>query len=788
MCFGLRASLFVAVSLSALVIGSPSFAEGSAAASGSGGGVQAVSYQEIETVVVTARRREENQQNVPVAITAFSGSDLEARGVQRPQDLTAAVPSMNVFGQNRDDAEITMRGQSPGTINPGQRPVAGVQTYFAEVPTLASGPGIFYDLQSVQVFKGPQGTLFGRNTTGGAVMYQPAAPVGEFEAYAKVSVGDYGMNEYEGMVNVPIDDDQLMLRVAGDINRRDGFTQSVITGERQDSVGYNAFRISLLWKPSERFSNSLIVDGRDTNDTGTSEILNQVNPNALITPILPLYLGGAKPNVNCLLNTSYNGCVATYGAPASYYTNLFAAAAAAGGYALYPNPMLQDALSAQQALGPRKDEIPILTGYKELARGLTNTTIWNIDDNLLVKNIFGYRLVNSNQTTDFGGSYLNFVNIVNGLTSEEQLTDELQFQGSSGGGFNWIAGAYYEEGKPSRTQRIPNVAFGFTATEFPDFYDTSLAGFVHAEQDLSSWLSGLKVSGGLRFTEDKRKLSEYITGANALPLTSEKGKYGALTWDATVEYRANDNVMGYITGRRGYKTGGFNLPAPTPALQTFGPEHLYDLEAGLKTDWDLDGTPLRVNVDAFHDWYGNAQLELPAVTGGTLETVTSNVGSAAISGVELEGVVIPVPDLQLSAFGSIDDTQYSAQSCKLYNACGRIPFVPEYKYGASATWQLPLSADIGQVSLEADYSWVDFVWTSDKAAPLHTYPSYGLLNLRADWKMFDWGVTASAFVTNATDDTYIQGGYPLYSGVGFDSVIYGAPRMYGFSLAYKFGD
>jgi iron complex outermembrane receptor protein len=794
-----RAFSIVAESLVALAIGSASFAQSSTTATSnpSGNGETRVAdtanVNEIETVTVTARRRAENQQNVPIAITAFSAADLAARETQRPQDLINAVPSLNVFGQNRDDAEITLRGQGPGTINPGQRPVAGAQAYFAEVPTLTTGPGIFYDLQSVQVLKGPQGTLFGRNTTGGAVLYEPAAPVDNFEASAKISAGDYGMQEYEGMVNVPVIDDQLLLRVAGDVARRDGFTQSVVTGQHQDSVDYNAYRVSLAWRPTENFENTLIYDGRNIGNSGTSEILRQVNPTAKVaelpigSPPLWLYIGGSRPGIACLLSPTA-ACQAAYGPPSSYYGNVLAAAHNAGGFSAFPNPALQNALAQQQALGIRKDTIPFQTGYKELAEGLTNTTVWNVTDDLLVKNIFGYRLVNSNQSTDFAGTSLSIVNIVGGLGSQEQLTEEMQIQDSFDSTFKWIAGAYYEEATPSRQQIIPNIAFGETATEFPSYRDDSIAGFLHVEKDLSSWFDGLKVSGGIRYTSDSRKLSESTTGANPSPLAIETGQFGALTWDATVEYHPDDNIMTYITGRRGYKTGGFNLPAPTPAQQTFGPEHLYDIEAGLKGDWNLGDIPLRTNADVFQDWYDNIQLELPAVTSGTLETVTQNAGRGTISGLEFEGTIVPVTDVQLTASGSIDDTRYSTESCNSkYRTCGEFPWVPEDKFGGTAAWQLPLPPDIGAVKLAADYSWIDKAWTSDRVAPLHNYPSYGLLNLRVDWQMFDWGVTASAFVTNATDKTYILGGYPLYSLVGFESVIYGAPRMYGFSLAYKFG-
>jgi iron complex outermembrane receptor protein len=282
------------------------------------------------------------------------------------------------------------------------------------------------------------------------------------------------------------------------------------------------------------------------------------------------------------------------------------------------------------------------------------------------------------------------------------------------------------------------------------------------------------------------------TGLQAAPFAEEKGKFDALTWDATADYHWNDQVMTYLAVRRGYKTGGFNLPAPPPPLTpTFGPEHVIDLEAGLKGDWNIGSVPLRTNVAAFHDWYDNAQVEIPVGVGG-VETVTESTGRATIYGGEFEGTVVPVDGLTLSAFASIDHARFDDKCTPALNkaetACGQFPFVPETKYGFSGQWNLPVPDHIGTVTLNADYSWIDKVLTQDKTAPLGSYPSYALVNLRVDWQMFDWGVTASAFVTNATNKTYIQGGYPLDSQVGFESVIYGAPRMFGFSLAYKFNE
>ena len=151
---------------------------------------------------MTARRREESLQDVPVAITALSTADLENKMLRQVDDLKNFVPGLHVQGLKRDDSTIYIRGQGPGSQVTGQRNFSSIATYFAEVPTTIAGPGVFFDLTNVQVLKGPQGTLFGRNTTGGAVLFEPAAPTWDNEGYAQVQFGNYSMKQFNGVLNV----------------------------------------------------------------------------------------------------------------------------------------------------------------------------------------------------------------------------------------------------------------------------------------------------------------------------------------------------------------------------------------------------------------------------------------------------------------------------------------------------------------------------------------------------------------------------------------------------------
>ena len=278
----------------------------------------------IEDIVVTARRKEESLQNVPVAITALSGEQLEQKGLRSTEDLRSFVPGMNIGGQRRDDAQFFLRGQGPGVTQTGQRNFTSVATYFAEVPTAVAGPGVFYDMASVQVLKGPQGTLFGRNTTGGAVLFEPRRPTWNNEGYVQATYGNYDFKQLEAVINVGIVPDKVALRVAGQFSRRDGFTKSVNTGQKLDGRKYDAVRGSLLVAPADGIESLTIVDYRDKDNSGTSSILRALNLSAplgattLASPVVSALTGipvgtsfpirtGGSVSIGCL-SAALPGC------------------------------------------------------------------------------------------------------------------------------------------------------------------------------------------------------------------------------------------------------------------------------------------------------------------------------------------------------------------------------------------------------------------------------------------------------------------------------------------------
>src|ERR1700722_5724243 len=235
----LSVSGLIGVAVASMTYAAPVFAQTAASD-------QAGAREELEEIIVTARRREENLQSVPIAITAIDDTALRARTVQDPIDLQFMVPSLSIT--TGAGGSYTLRGLGQGFG--GSAPA--VVSYIDEVAQFTQVPQIqFFDLQNVQVLNGPQGTLFGRNTIGGAILFTSQRPTDTLEGYAQIRGGNYDLREAEGALNIPLIDDTLMLRVAGQSRQRDGYERNVITGVRSDDVGQQAGRVGLTWRPTE---------------------------------------------------------------------------------------------------------------------------------------------------------------------------------------------------------------------------------------------------------------------------------------------------------------------------------------------------------------------------------------------------------------------------------------------------------------------------------------------------------------------------------------------------------
>src|ERR1700722_19129976 len=213
---------------------------------------------ELQEVVVTARRRDENLERVPVAVAVLNGAQLITEGVKTQTDLQTAVPGLSVRQTDQQNQfNYSIRGEGVDAFS-NSRPA--VLPYINDVQVSTNGASSLYDIDSVQVLKGPQGTLFGRNATGGAVLFNTAKPTDEFGGYATVRFGNYDLKEFQGAVNLPIVSDKVLLRLAGDIDDQAGYQRNIFNGTELGAVSRRSGRATLILRPNDQLENTTVYE------------------------------------------------------------------------------------------------------------------------------------------------------------------------------------------------------------------------------------------------------------------------------------------------------------------------------------------------------------------------------------------------------------------------------------------------------------------------------------------------------------------------------------------------
>lgn len=799
----------------------------------------------LEEVVVTARRREELLQDIPLAVTALSSEYLRDQNITRVEDLGIHVPSLRISsgGTGTNSPLITLRGQRPSTVTITEDPA--VPIYFAEVvltPTQGTNLAM-YDLANVQVLKGPQGTLFGRNSTGGALLFTPTRPGEELGGYLETRLGNYDLVHVEGAVDLPASD-TLRFRVAGISIDRDGYQDNVadnaLRGNEQfwdeDSYG---MRVSMDWTPNDRLNNYTTL-AYDENDMH--------NP----VPV-PLAFNSSA-GLGRLTNAVFNGGAARLG----------------GG--VPSEPEVDEALARQK--GRNWNEIETDVNGKDKVENLflANTTEFELNDFLTVKNIFGYRDLDQKSSTDADGTAIPIFGAITSRTlpvtdsppagevTATQYSDELQLLGNAfDDKLDWIAGAYWMSMDGSQTLPTqilganPAWPSGPSPIPIPDvnqLWYIAQNGFLQdspngdAENETYAIFGEANymfneqwsVTGGLRQTWDDRKMevknfsldsATLIYGCavkdennQLLPDNACSRKvdesFDKLTYRGSVNWNPMEDMLVYASVATGYRSGGFNLRGVNNfSLQPFDPETVITYELGHKTDWAVGNlASVRTNLAIYAQEFDDIQKTLSGTNPdtGAFETYTANAAKADINGLEFDVTIAPIESLVIALAYSYVDASYNEWE-RVVSENGMVstvdfsgaPFVyiPENTATASLTYTLPLSESIGEVSFTASAYWQDDMDTNDGAfrwaglgwtdenlqEALDTVEAedYTVAHFRVDWGyVMGSNFDVAAFINNAFDEEYVTGGLSVPDSLGWVAASYGAPRTYGASLRYRF--
>jgi len=732
---------------------------GARAAESSQGEEAAGTSGPLQEVIIYARRREERLQDTPVAVTALSGEELREESAVLLEDVGRDVPNVRMVSspQSVSALDVTIRGQTVLRSAIFFDPAVGLYVDGVYVANGQGAMGTLLDVDSVEVLRGSQGTLFGRDNTGGSILLLTHRPdLGRTSAEFALSGGDYGEFMDRAILNLPLGS-ELALRFAYQGNDRSGFGSSVASGQNNlDNQHRYQARFGALWKPGDATEVYFTYERFEAREYG-----------AILHP-----LTGPPPGT----------LVAQIGEALAQFQPIVPGLPTV---AFPSNPYQTD--------GSFPDEDHAITDSLQL------TATQKLDGEAALKLILGYRHLDATTALDVDASPLpladtTLYNTSNEKSAELQLNDKLL-----NGRLDWVGGLYWFQdngGAPSlqaaaspqflgALQQVSELSGGqvnllplFTPVPVYDenwVTNRSIAAYLHGEYQLTpDWAA----AAGVRRTGDLRDLAEddyvvtplgescTIGGAapGPCPAVEKSVSYGFWSWEFSSRYRLSPDLNTYLRIGRSQRSGGWNSPLASLQEQPFKPEQLTDYELGLKADM-LEGA-LIVNADVFYGRYDNIQRLLAQLNAeGTPVTLVTNAGQARVSGAELEAQwrVTRWASLQ-SSFGWTD----ARYETFLYQPIPGGPVenlannefyqTPRLQGDFGGTYEVPTPA--GDVQLRADYAWQDKI-EFNVINDFNYQSAYGTANARIALASHAQTWELALFANNLTDKRYAYTGGTL---------------------------
>ena len=687
----------------------------------------------LEEIIVTAQKRAESLQDVPISVTALSGKDLVNAGVDSSMDLERIVPGLVVsdFGRN---GNITLRGigapfnQGPGTDN-------SISTYIdgAYQSRFSSALLDLMDLERVEVLRGPQGVLNGRNSTGGSIHYYSKSPAEELSGQVAIEAGNYGLRKFKGSVDIPLIDDELLFRASMMRTTRDGYTENLSDpSDDHDRDDLLAGRVTLKYLPTETLD--ITLHGTFTDDDGDFAAWKMLNldetsllagatqiddPRKVMTNTGPRIAPMRNWNIDATVKWDLSWAVLT---SISAYSDVSV------------GPFRYDVDAT---------EIPVLNQGEE--------------------------------------------NKTNGLVEDAKTVSQEFLLSSQGEGrLNWVVGAYYLKDKQSWLTGIEIPPFSLPLISFDASTEVDgYATFGHIAYDLTD---KIRINTGLRYSyEEKTNTSSQLLGFETVagPVTQSK------SWDAWtpkfgLDYFISDNTMMYISASKGFKSGAFN---PTGVGEPpVNPETNNAYEIGLKSTMLNDR--LRLNLSVFD--YDYTDLQVQSVD-SNVQLAFQNSGEAEIQGLEVEITALPTDKLKLDVALSLLDAEYvefvslDENGLPISLAGNTLPNSPDFTASVGIEYTQPING-WGHAIMRTDYYYSDEKFFNEFNDPVRAYQkAYGLWNARISFESLEGSWNLSLFGKNLTDEVLLSTTFvlPDFFGEGYVGFL-NAPRTFGAEFEYNF--
>ena len=691
----------------------------------------------IEEIVVTARKREENIQDVGLSVSALSQTEIEDTFARDMRDLVFVSPNLVLDDTAQGPGGVAaayIRGIGVSEVEKNFDPAVGVVVDGLFLGTMTGGITKAIDLESVEVLRGPQGTLFGRNTIGGVINLRRSQPTGELGGKLRASYGNYETARVEGMLNFPITD-KLAAKLTGTFeDQNEGYYDNVVTGRDAGRVEYESWGINLLATPTDRLELEYTAQIERT-DQDTPPLLNVGQPGQLFCDAF----GFCSPDTR--------------------------------------TPVSGDRLDTTQDLvGPSDATFDADTHLFEVR--------WDISDTLRLDYIFGSWETEETVLTDWDAVPPELFHTTR-PAEYEQTTHEIRLTlDDPSSRLSGTAGVYFWDSEYEIRLRsfigfaIPDVVLDLPQTSKQD--SESWAVFVEADYTLTE---ALTLTLGGRYTKDEKDTDQagVVTATASDDWTEFTPKVG-------LRYQINDDAMLYTTYSVGYRSGGFNgrVDSIETATTPYDQETVDNYEVGIKTEW-LDGT-LRVNGAIFYMDYDDKQeeLQLPSATSGTGQvTLVTNASTAEVTGIELDVLYNPTANLSLRGNLGWLDAEYD--EFEFQGTSGLVDFsgleirrAPEITGALSATYEWAIGAARAWVLVGWHHIGKHEVDFANK--PELTNRAQDLINASLNYQTGP--VRVSAFGHNLSDEDGYTIGFDVAGLWSYAATR--APRTYGLEVSYTF--
>lgn len=703
----------------------------------------------LEEVTVTARRREETLQDVPVAVTALTARQLDRLNVTDLGALQGNVPNLTIYAARGSNTTLTAYIRGVGQSDPLWGVDPGVGLYLDDVYVARPQGALLdvFDVERVEVLRGPQGTLYGKNTIGGAIKYvsRPLRPVAE--GNVSVTLGSYRQADLKGAVNLPISE-SVTARLALALLNNDGFGENIRTGDPVSDKDTTAARFTLGFTPTDSFSVQLSADYIDDDSSVRGAQMLTRTDDAL--------------------------------APA------------------FPPPVPFNRFDPARTL-PLRDRYDVRSGMPPLNEttmsGAALTATWYGGGAWTLKSITAYRESETRTSIDFD-TLPNIIADVRADYADDQFSQEFQANYDAGGTLRGVLGLYYFDGTAGGTvfNNFFNASFGTTGGEVGT---ESYAVYGEGTYDFGERFS---LTAGLRYTSEEKSArilnrafsnSTFSTPIATLTDINRSVDFNNLSPKVSLDYRLSDDVLLYVLGSRGFKSGGFNIRANVAAVpqsaRPFDDEKVTSAEIGAKLA--LAEGRAYVNAAYFYNWYRDIQLSVftSIVVNGTPTFFGdfTNAGKGHIQGVELEYAYTPVDGFNIKGHVAYLDAQYDEYIDRGVNVARlqRFTNAPEWQAGINFEYLHRLSGG-GEISTNLAYRYqTEVIPTTDLSQDIKQ-PAYGVLNAGIIWRTGgSWSFALQG--TNLLDEEYRTTGYNI-PALGILTGFYGPPRQVSVTARYDF--